>query len=129
MPKIPMDGKAAKRLLGYVWKGHKGQLTAVLFCILVSAITGVAGSLFTQRLIDDYITPLLLSPSPVFTGLLQAIIVMAAIYLAGALAAFIYNRIMVSVSQGVLKQIRDGLFAKMQALPFATSIPTATATS
>ena len=68
MPKIPMDGKAAKRLLGYVWKGHKGQLIAVLICILVSAITGVAGSLFTQRLIDDYITPLLLSPSPVFTG-------------------------------------------------------------
>ena len=48
MPKIPMDGKAAKRLLGYVWKGHKGQLIAVLICILVSAITGVAGSLFTR---------------------------------------------------------------------------------
>ena len=117
MPKIPMDGKAAKRLLGYVWKGHKGQLSAVLICILVSAITGVAGSLFTQRLIDDYITPLLLSPSPVFTGLLQAILMMAVVYLAGTLAAFAYNRIMVSVSQGVLKQIRDGLFARMQALP------------
>ena len=117
MPKIPTDGKAAKRLLGYVWKGHKGQLIAVLICILVSAITGVAGSLFTQRLIDDYITPLLLSPSPVFTGLLQAILVMAVVYLAGTLAAFAYNRIMVSVSQGVLKQIRDGLFARMQALP------------
>lgn len=117
MPKIPMDGKAAKRLLDYVWKGHKGQLIAVLICILVSAITGVAGSLFTQRLIDDYITPLLLSPSPVFTGLLQAILMMAVVYLAGTLAAFAYNRIMVSVSQGVLKQIRDGLFARMQALP------------
>ena len=117
MPKIPMDGKAAKRLLGYVWKGHKGQLIAVLICILVSAITGVAGSLFTQRLIDDYITPLLLSPSPVFTGLLQAILMMAVVYLAGTLATFAYNRIMVSVSQGVLKQIRDGLFARMQALP------------
>ena len=117
MPKIPMDGKAAKRLLGYVWKGHKGQLIAVLICILVSAITGVAGSLFTQRLIDDYITPLLLSPSPVFTGLLQAILMMAVVYLAGTLAAFAYNRIMVSVSQGDLKQIRDGLFARMQALP------------
>ena len=117
MPKIPMDGKAAKRLLGYVWKGHKGQLIAVLICILVSAITGVAGSLFTQRLIDDYITPLLLSPSPVFTGLLQAILMMAVVYLVGTLAAFAYNRIMVSVSQGVLKQIRDGLFARMQALP------------
>ena len=117
MPKIPMDGKAAKRLLGYVWKGHKGQLIAVLICILVSAITGVAGSLFTQRLIDDYLTPLLLSPSPVFTGLLQAILMMAVVYLAGTLAAFAYNRIMVSVSQGVLKQIRDGLFARMQALP------------
>jgi len=112
-----MDGKAAKRLLGYVWKGHKGQLIAVLICILVSAITGVAGSLFTQRLIDDYITPLLLSPSPVFTGLLQAILMMAVVYLAGTLATFAYNRIMVSVSQGVLKQIRDGLFARMQALP------------
>ena len=89
----------------------------MLICILVSAITGVAGSLFTQRLIDDYITPLLLSPSPVFTGLLQAILMMAVVYLAGTLAAFAYNRIMVSVSQGVLKQIRDGLFARMQALP------------
>ena len=70
--------------------------------------------MFLQTLIDDYIAPLLLADSPVFTGLLKMLAVMAVIYLAGTLATWIYNRLMVTVAQGTLKKIRDDMFSKMQ---------------
>ena len=74
-------------------------------------------SLFLQQPIDDYIAPLLLESAPVFTGLLFALGQMAVIYLIGAFASLLYNRIMAVVSQGTLKSIRDDMFAHMQTLP------------
>lgn len=106
--------KTAKRLLKYITKSYKKQLIVVFICILLSSIAGVAGSMFLGTLIDDYITPLLLETNPVFTGLLKAIVMMAIIYLVGVLSTFIYTRIMSSISQGVLKEIRDEMFNKMQ---------------
>ena len=88
----------------------------VLICILLSSIAGVAGSVFIQILIDDYITPLLSSSNPVFTGLLQAIALMGTIYLVGVLSTYLYNRLMVVIAQGILKQIRDEMFSHMQEL-------------
>ena len=72
---------------------------------------------FIQTLIDHYITPLLSQPSPVFSGLIQALCIMGVIYLTGTIATWIYNRSMVTIAQGTLKQIRDEMFAKMQSLP------------
>lgn len=109
-------GKTVKRLLSYVFK-YKGRLVVVLICILVSALTGVASSLFLKTLIDDYISPLLLEAVPNFAGLFSAIIFMAGIYLVGVISALLYNRLMVTVSQGVLKDIRDEMFDHMQTLP------------
>lgn len=106
-----------KRLLQYVFDGYGFQFGIVLVFILVSALSSVAGSLFIKSLIDDYISPLLLQENPVFTGLARAIFVMAAIYIIGILSNLFYNRIMVSVSQGVLKKIRDEMFIGMQKLP------------
>ena len=83
----------------------------------MSAVTGVAGSLFLKTVIDDYIEPLLLESAPVFTGLFNAIMMMGAIYLLGILSTFIYTRVMAVVSQKVLKQIRDEMFEHMQRLP------------
>ena len=109
--------KTAKRLLGYITKNYKKHLVIVFICIILSSVAGVAGSMFLGTLIDDYISPLLLEPTPVFTGLLKAIITMGLIYLVGVISTFVYTRIMARISQGVLKEIRDEMFNKMQSFP------------
>ena len=111
-----MDKVTMNRLLSYL-KEYKLRFTVVLICILISAVAGVAGSLFLQVVIDDYITPLLKTASPDFAELFQAVLTMAAIYLIGILATLFYNRTMVSISQGILKKIRDQMFSHMQRLP------------
>ena len=118
------DGKRSKnprktlaRLLRYIRNGYSVQFTAVLVCILFSAVANVAGSMFLRVLIDDYIAPLLLEASPVFTGLVHALLLMAMIYLVGIISTFLYNFIMVSISQGILKKVRDQMFEGMQKLP------------
>ncbi len=111
-PIIPL-----KRLLGYIGRDYKFQMILVVVCILISSVTGVIASLFLQTLIDDYIAPLLASASPDFGPLLQTLLKMAAIYLAGVLATLIYSRTMVTIAQGVQKRIRDEMFAHMQTLP------------
>ena len=117
MPKAPQFKKdTLKRLLGYIFKSYKLQFAVVLVCIFLSSIAGVAGSLFIKVLIDDYITPLLLETNPVFDGLLRAIITMGVIFLVGIVATLIQKIIMVIISQGVLKKIRDDMFSHMQTL-------------
>ncbi len=110
------DKAVTLRLLRYMG-AYKPQLALVVLCILLSAVAGVAGSMFLQVLIDDYIAPLLKETNPAFSGLLQAIFLMAGIYLVGILASWAYNWIMVGVAQKVLKQIRDSMFSHMQTLP------------
>ena len=105
-----------KRLLGYL-SVYKTRVIVVVICILLSAIANVMSSLFIQRLIDDYISPLLLEANPVFDALFRAIVQMACIYVIGILASLIYNRTMAVISQGILKKIRDDMFAHMQTLP------------
>ena len=117
-PKTVKNKKqTAKRLLKYITKSYKKHLTIVFICIILSSIAGVAGSMFLGTLIDDYIAPLLLERTPVFTGLLKAILIMALVYLTGVLSTLIYTRIMARISQGVLKEIRDEMFNKMQTFP------------
>ena len=106
-----------RRLMSYVGRGYGLRFILVLMCILVSAIASVSGSLFLGSLIDDYIEPLLVMADPDFGGLLRALILMGCLYLTGALCAFVYNRLMVTISQGVQKKIRDDLFGHMQTLP------------
>ena len=106
-----------KRLLSYITKKYKKQFIAVFMCIILSSIANVLGSLFLQTLIDDYITPLLGIENPVYTELLKAIGFMAIIYVIGIISTYLYNRIMAVISQGVLKDIRDEMFEKMERLP------------
>ena len=118
MNKYPVKkSHTVRRLMRYVGKGYGVQFVLVLLCILVSATASVSGSLFLGSLIDDYITPLLAMDNPVFDGLLRALTMMGCLYLTGALCALIYNRLMVTISQGVQKKIRDDLFGHMQELP------------
>lgn len=114
--KAAFDVKTLRRLISYM-KEYKGQLIFVVVCILLSAIASAVSSLFLQSLIDDYITPLLGSSSPVFSGLLKTLLVIGVIYLIGVLSTLLYNRTMVTIAQGTLKKIRDDMFEKMQRLP------------
>lgn len=114
----PKDMKGTtKRLLAYITKKHKFTFFFVMICILFSAIAGVVGSMFLKTLIDGYITPLLAQANPNFSGLLRAILGMAGIYFIGVAATLLYNRLMVVIAQGVLKDIRDEMFSHMQTLP------------
>ncbi|MGN0470544.1 MAG: ABC transporter ATP-binding protein [Acutalibacteraceae bacterium] len=113
---VKNPNKTIKRLLGYIG-AYKGRFAVVLVCILLSALAGVASSLFIQTLIDDYITPMLKADNPVFDELLKLVLVMIAVFAIGIVATWLYNRIMVTISQGVLKKVRDDMFSHMQTLP------------
>ncbi len=120
MPRMPgqkMDWNAAKRLLSYVSKQYKLRFALVLLCIVFSTLAGVAGSLFLEILIDDYIAPLLGSANPQFAGLLFAIAQMALIYAVGVVSSWMQMRLMATIAQGVLRDIRNEMFAHMQTLP------------
>ena len=116
-PKNTIQKGTMKRLLKYIAQGNKIKLGIIFICIIFSSVANVIGSLFLKRLIDDYITPLLRVSNPVFTELFHAISIMIIIYGAGILGTYLYNFLMASLSQGVLKNIRNELFSKMQGLP------------
>lgn len=105
------------RILSYVDKKYRWRLVIVFISIIISAAANAIGISFSQRLIDDYIVPLLGKANPNFAPLAKAIGFMAMIYLSGAILTYVYNRTMVTVSQGVLKDIRDEMFAHMEILP------------
>jgi len=110
------DPKTLRRLFSYM-KEYRSTLIIVVVCIILSAVASAASSLFLQTLIDDYITPLIGTENPVFTGLIRVLCIMAVIYLVGAFSTWIYSRLMVTIAQGTLKKIRDEMFEKMQKLP------------
>ena len=112
------DKKIFKRLLKYMAK-YKYRYLFVFICIIISSIVQVIGQLFLKTLIDDYITPLIGVENPAYTELIKFIGIMACVYLTGILASFLYNRIMVNVAQGVLKDIRNDMFNHMQSLPIS----------
>lgn len=109
--------KTAKRLMRYVAGTLRLQFAAVCVAILVSAVASMAGPLFLQYLIDDLIVPLASQETPDFSSLLRAVILMGCLYYAGVIATYVYSRLMVNIGQGVLKRVRDEMFAHMQRLP------------
>ena len=113
----PQNMKATvSRLMAYVGR-YRLRLLLVLLCILGNTIASVTASTFIKTLIDDYITPMIAEASPDFSGLLTQLVYMACIYVTGMVCGFLYNRLMVVVAQGVLKNVRDDMFAHMQTLP------------
>ena len=115
-PKMSNPMPTVKRLMSYM-KNYKGRFIFVLICILISAGAGVVSSSFIQILIDNFITPMIKNKSRDFSGLLSAMAVMCVILLLGVIATLLYNVIMVTISQGIQKKIRDEMFEHMQKLP------------
>lgn len=116
-PKIENPGKLFKRLMAYVFKNYLPHVIVVVICIFLSVFASIQGTMFMQTLIDSYITPMIGQANPDFSGLANAILRVACFYAIGALAAYIQNRIMINVSQGTLRNIRNDMFHKMEALP------------
>ncbi len=118
--KLSMDknqGKTLKRLFSLITKKYKFSFFLVFLCIIVNAIVSAVSALFIGNIIDDYITPLLQMYVPDYSDLLRAIIVMAAIFLAGIATTLLQQLMMVRITQGVMKNIRDDMFDHMQTLP------------
>lgn len=110
-------GRLLKRLMAMLMKHYGAAIIIVAICIIINVLANVQGTMFMQRLIDDYITPLLKSETKNYTPLLHAIGRVACFYGIGIIASYSYNRIMVNVTQGMLKTFRDSMFTKMERLP------------
>jgi len=116
-PKIDNPGKLLKRLMGIVMKNYTPHVIIVIIGIFVGVFANIQGTLFTQTLIDEYIMPLLGAAHPDFSGLAQAILRVACFYAVGVLSSYVYNRVMINVSQGTMRNIRTEMFNKMESLP------------
>ena len=109
--------KVIRRVIQYMLHYYKYLFLAVVACILISAVATVVGATFPQTLVDDYIMPMLQGESETFDSLASDLIRLAGILAVGVVTAFAYNRIMVNISQGTMRRLRDDLFNKMEALP------------
>lgn len=109
--------KIFKRLTAYVFQYYKFHYIAVIVLIFVSVLANVQGTMFMKNLIDDYIMPFLMTDTPDFSPLANAITRVACFYCVGILSTYMYNRIMITVTQGTLRSLRDDVFAHMERLP------------
>ena len=109
--------KLISRVIRYMLHYYKIPFSIVIVCILLTAIAMVVGATFPQTLVDDYVTPMLQNGTDDFDGLASDLFRLACIIAGGVLTAFAYNRIMVNVSQGTMRHLRDDLFRRMESLP------------
>ncbi len=116
-PGIENPGRIFKRIMSYVFRKYKLHFMIVVVLIFVGVLANVQGTLFMQKLIDDYITPFLLSDTPNFAPLAQAVGRVAVFYAAGVASVYIYNLLMTYVTQGTLRDLRNELFTHMEKLP------------
>lgn len=116
-PKIKNPGRLFIRLMRYILARYGIVYVLVLICIVLSVLCNTQGTMFMQSLIDDYITPMVASHSSDYVPLLAAIGRVAGFYALGVLATFTYNKLLIYISQGSIKHLRDDLFTHMQDLP------------
>lgn len=114
-----ITSRSMRRLTSGILKDYGLQMIIVLICVIAAALADAYGMLFIQKLIDNYITPLLHSEQRDFTPLLAALQRIALIYLISVVATYIYSILMVYVGQGTLLKIRKRLFAHMESLPIS----------
>ncbi len=116
-PQVKHPGKIIRRLMAYVMRKYLLAVIVVMACIIYTAFASVQGTLFMQELIDGYILPLLESESPDFGDLLQAITRVGIYYGIAVIASYAQVKIMIYVSQGTLRDLRNDLFSHMEKLP------------
>ena len=117
MPKVENPGKILKRLMSYVFANYKFHFAAVIICIFLSSLMTLRGTWFMKSLINDYIIPLTKAETPDFAPLAMALASLAVTFVIGVIATYVYNRIMVTISQGTMKKLRIEIFTHMESLP------------
>ncbi|WP_239471632.1 ABC transporter ATP-binding protein [Olsenella profusa] len=108
---------ALRRAVGFMLRHYAAAFAAVVACIIVAALATAQSLLFTQDLIDVYIEPMIATGSTDFSGLASYLVRLGGVLIVGVVAAFAYNRIMVTISQGTMRRLRDELFEHMESLP------------
>ena len=114
--KKSFDKDTIKRLISYIMD-YKWKFTIVIICIILTSLVSAVSATAVKVLIDDYITPLIGTTNPSFDGIIKVISILSIIFIVGVISAFIYSRIMVDISQGILNKIRNDMFCHMQKLP------------
>ena len=113
--------KTFKRLMALIMKRYKVHMIFVFICIIISVLSSVQGTMFIRTLFDSYITPMVEQVSQGrqadFTPMLFAIARVAVFYLIGAAATYIQSRIMITVTQGTMRDLRNDIFRHMESLP------------
>lgn len=107
------------RLAKYVLSDYKFSILTVLVCIAITSVTTLASTLFTRTLIDDYIVPLTQVANPEYTSLLQTLFKLGLILFVGVVCSYLYNRLMINVSQGTMLRLRQRIFERMERLPIS----------
>ena len=107
------------RLTKYVLGNYKYSIVTVLACIAITSVTTLASTLFTRTLIDDYITPLTQTANPEYSSLWQTLLKLGGILLVGVICSYLYNRLMINVSQGTMLRLRKLIFERMERLPIS----------
>ena len=105
------------RLAKYVLADYKFSILTVLVCIAITSVTTLTSTLFTRTLIDDYIVPLTEVAQPDYTPLLQTLFKLGLILFVGVVCSYLYNRLMINVSQGTMLRLRQRIFERMERLP------------
>ena len=103
--------------MGYIFKNYRIHIIVVVIGIVVSVLANVQGTMFMKTLIDQYIMPMLQSETPDFHPLAMAILRVACFYAIGVACTYTYNRLMIYVSQGTLRNLRNEMFERMETLP------------
>ncbi len=116
-PKLENPMGLLKRMLGYTFKDYALHWIVVVICIVTTVFASLQGTLFMRTLIDDYIMPLIGHENPDFSTLAAAIGRVAGFYALGVLASFIQSRVMIYVTQGTMRNLRNDMFGKMEELP------------
>lgn len=109
--------KIIRRMMAYVLKYYKFHCITVVICIIISSLTTLCATLFMRNLIDQYIVPLTKMAVPDYAPLARVLTGLSMILLVGVFSSYIFNRLMVSVSQGTMKRLRTELFTNMEGLP------------
>ena len=108
--------KTISRILSYL-RPYRARLVLVAAGILLSALAGVAGTYMLRPILNEYIVPFAATGSAELGGFAAMIAALLAIYALGALASYMYSRLMLTISTGALSSIRKDLFNHMEDLP------------
>ncbi len=115
--KVEHPERIIGRLLKILFRNYGIHMVVVMLCIVTTVFSSVQGTMFTKTLIDSYITPMIGQTNPDYGPLTGAILRVAGFYGLGVLAALVQAKLMVYVTQGTLRDLRNDLFDHMETLP------------